>query len=136
MNIDECYREGLLKKTRPQEDAARKEISNARDYLMKAEKNREMNIHDIAIIASYTSMFHAARSLLFRDGVKERSHVCLVIYLREKYPELGHYINVLDSYRRFRHTALYGLDIRIDERESAEAIKLAGEFISRIEDIL
>ena len=70
------------------------------------------------------------------DGIKERSHVCLISYLRSKYPDLAHHIRVLDSYRRFRHTALYALDVEIDENESKESIRLAVEFVKEIEKIL
>jgi len=56
-------------------------------------------------------MFHAARAILFRDGVKERSHECIPIYLNERYPELERIANTLDSHRRFRHNAIYGLDL-------------------------
>jgi len=30
-------------------------------------------------------MLHSPRALLFRDGVKERGHLCVVVYLKEKY---------------------------------------------------
>ena len=57
----------------------------AKEYLEKARKNYEIDIHDITVVAAYTAMFHAARSLLFINGIKERSHVCIVLYLKSKY---------------------------------------------------
>ena len=133
MNLKDCYDQGLLKRMRTQPEAAKKEIAKAKDYLGKASKNYDMKIYDITIVAAYTAMFHAARSLLFMDGIKERSHVCIVLYLNSKYPKLDHHIRVLDSYRRFRHTALYALDVRIGANEAEVALKLADEFIKTTE---
>ena len=87
----------------------------------------------MAVVAAYTSMFHAARAILLRDGIKERSHICIVIYLREKYPELKHQTRILDTYRRFRHTALYALDVTVDEKEARKSIELAHELIEAME---
>ena len=133
MNIDDCFKEGLLKRIKPQLETAKKEIENAKKYLDKARKNEGMGIHDIAVIAAYTSMFHAARTILYRDGIKERSHICIVLYLKSKYPELREQARILDTYRRFRHTALYGIEDIIDNVEAETSIKLADEFIKIIE---
>lgn len=133
MNLKDCFDQGLLKRIRVQPKAAKKEIEKAREYLVKARKNYEIKIHDITVVAAYTAMFHAARSLLLKDGIKERSHVCIVLYLKSKYPRLEHHIRVLDSYRRFKHTALYALDVKIGENEAEVALKLADEFIFEIE---
>ncbi len=133
MNLKDCFDQGLLKRMRVQPIAARKEIEKAKEYLEKARKNYEIEIHDITVVAAYTAMFHAARSLLLKDGIKERSHVCIVLYLKSKHSHLEHHIRVLDSYRRFRHTALYALDVRIDENEAEVALKLADEFITEME---
>lgn len=80
MNLKDCFDQGLLKRMRSQPEAAKKEIEKAKEYLEKAGKNYEMEIHDITVVAAYTAMFHAARSLLFIDGIKERSHVCIALY--------------------------------------------------------
>ena len=136
MNVDDCFRDGLLKRIRPDKDAAKREIEKSKEYLEKAKKNIEIDIHDIAVVAAYTSMFHAARAILLRDGIKERSHICIVIYLREKYPESKHQARILDTYRRFRHTALYALDVTVDKKEAEKSIELAHEFIEVMEKSL
>ena len=58
-----------------------------------------------SILASYMVMFHAARTILFFDGFREKSHACVARYLEEKYVKTGklarlkasHYILVLRS---------------------------------------
>jgi uncharacterized protein (UPF0332 family) len=81
-------------------------------------------------------MFHAARSILFRDGIKERSHLCVISYLQEEYPELKKLANQLDIYRRNRHNTLYALDFLITEDEAHQAINDAEQFYRQIKDIL
>ncbi len=81
-------------------------------------------------------MFHAARSILFRDGIKERSHLCVISYLQEGYPELKKLANQLDIYRRNRHNTLYALDFLITDDEANQAINDAEQFYKQIKEIL
>ncbi|MBU4491476.1 MAG: HEPN domain-containing protein [Euryarchaeota archaeon] len=75
--------------------------------MKKATSNLPLHRYRVVAISSYSAMFHAARAILFKDGIKERSHECIPVYLKEKYPELETLANILDSYRRFRHDAIY-----------------------------
>ena len=81
-------------------------------------------------------MLHAARDLLFRDGIKERSHLCIVSYLQETYPRLKRLANQLDTYRRNRHNTLYALDFLISDDEAQQAIEDAEQFYRQIKDVL
>lgn len=78
-------------------------------------------------------MFHAARSILFRDGVVEKSHVCLVEYLRGEYARKGllseGFVNSLDRMRTDRHEAIYGLETSVTENQADHAISQCKEFI-------
>jgi uncharacterized protein (UPF0332 family) len=46
------------------------------------------------------------------------------------------YANVLDTYRRFRHSAIYGLDVVLDEDEARTALNSAKEFLNIVESII
>ena len=81
-------------------------------------------------------MFHAARAILFNDGIKESSHICIIIYLKEKHPGLSEYIMVLDNYRRSRHGMLYGIDAVASEEDAGLGIEKAEEFIIVVEKML
>lgn len=81
-------------------------------------------------------MFHAARAILFRDGIKERSHLCVISYIQETYPQLRRLANQLDTYRRNRHNTLYALDFLISEDEAKQAIDDAEQFNKKIKEIL
>jgi uncharacterized protein (UPF0332 family) len=86
------------------------------------------------------SMFHAAKAVLFRDGVRERSHKCVAVYLKEKYGKAGiipiNLIHSLDSHRMERHDIVYGFEF-IATREDAEvAVEDGKEFLNLVEKLL
>ena len=136
MRVKDCFKEGLLKKTKPSKQYAKKSLDVSLVYIEDAKDNLQMNNNNLVIFCSYTAMFHAARALLFRDGIKERSHLCTVSYLRETYPRLKRLANQLDSYRRNRHITLYGLDFLISDDEARQAVKDAELFYKQIRNII
>ena len=129
MNLDGCFEQGLLKKVPPDNENARKSLLESERNVGDAEKNFTIGCFNVVVVLGYTTMFHAARGLLFKDGVKKRGHLCIPIYVREKYPSLAKFANVLDSYRILRHRTLYGLEVFIDETEAREALRAARDFL-------
>ena len=85
MNIQSCLMEGLLKKDQSDIKKAEFSLEMAEHKLEFAEKDFQSESYESAIIGAYASMFHSARALLFKDGYKERSHIALYIYIKEKY---------------------------------------------------
>ena len=136
MKLNDCYKEGLLRKTKPSKQYAIKSLKTSLNYIQNAKDNFEMKNNNLVIFCSYTAMFHSARALLFKDGVKERSHLCIVSYIRETYPKLRSLSNQLDAYRRNRHNTLYALDFLISEYEAQQAIEDAEQFQKQIEKII
>lgn len=132
MKMVECFRKGLLKRTSPDRDNALRSLELSKSNIEDAIENLSIHRYRVVAISSYSSMFHAARAILFRDGIKERSHECIPVYLKEKYPELETLSNIIDSYRRFRHDAIYGLDFAIDEEDAKAALNSAKEILEKI----
>ncbi len=132
MKMAECFQRGLLKKTTPDKENALRSLELSKSNIEDAVENMSIHRYRVVAISSYSSMFHAARAVLFRDGIKERSHECIPVYLKEKYPQLETAANILDSYRRFRHDAIYGLDFAIDDKEAKAALNSAKEFLETI----
>jgi len=136
--IDECFETRLLRKIKPDMDKSEKSLEMAKVHLSKAGQAMKANLFDFSILASYNSMFHAARTILYRDGIQEKSHLCIIIYFKEKYGDLipSHLINAFDTHRIERHEIMYGLEF-IPTREDAEAtLDDAKEFILAIENLL
>lgn len=132
MKMAECFQKGLLKRTSPDMENAARSLELSMNNVEDAIANIPIHRYRVVAILSYSAMFHAARAILFRDGIKERSHECIPVYLKEKYPELETQANVLDSYRRFRHDAIYGLDFVMDEEEARTALDSAKEFLEKM----
>jgi len=132
MKMSECFQKGLLKRTSHDIGNALRSLELSKSNIEDASENISIHRYRVVAISIYSSMFHAARAILFRDGIKERSHECIPVYLKEKYPELETQANILDSYRRFRHDAIYGLDFTIDEQEARASLDSAKEFLAKI----
>lgn len=133
MKMAECFQKGLLKRISPDIENALRSLELSKSNIEDATENMSIHRYRVVAISSYSSMFHAARAILFRDGIKERSHECIPVYLKEKYPDLETVANTLDSYRRFRHDAIYGLDFAIDDKEAKAALKSAKQFLDKIQ---
>ncbi len=84
-------------------------------------------------------MFHSARALLFKDGITERSHACVIAYLSKEYGQsLGQdHISWIDTYRLERHESFYGLEAPgMDKYESKDALNKAEKFLESIKNII
>jgi len=141
LTIDECFRERMLRKESPDTEKAINSVRMSEDKLSKAKESLEKGIPDAAIIFAYSSMFHASRSLLFRDGVTERSHICIILYLRENYVKTGKleqsFVNSLNTLRMERHNEFYGLAVReVSEQEASDALDEALGFLDAVKRLL
>lgn len=98
---------GLLRKIPPSRQKAGESMKAAKNWIGEAEKNIQNQTFNSSVISSYLAMFHSARSILFKDGVREKSHFCIARYLEEKYAKPGSleqkWIDLLDYYRDLRH---------------------------------
>ena len=92
-----------------------------------------------ALIAAYMVYIHAARAVLFRDGVREKSHYCIGVYL-ESYRERGlledEWVLQFDHMRGMRQNDQYSRDARPTIQEVRQAVADAGEFIERLERLV
>jgi len=138
MNADECFEQGMLRKGKVEVEKINGSIEISKDFLNKADKVFEINEYGIAFLMAYNSMFHSARALLFKYGVTERSHFCMILYLKEKFrenSELLDFLNIMDSYRGIRHKIQYGGE-NYSELDGSEAIKDAKGFLEKVENFV
>jgi uncharacterized protein (UPF0332 family) len=140
--VDDCFEKGQLKKASPDIAKARASLKIAKSNIDDAKVHLETKLYNWALVASYASMFHSARALLFKDGLKERSHFCLCLYVREKYKGVieGKYLNELNVLREQRHGILYGDENiklkEVHEEEADSAVKIASGFLQIVEKII
>ena len=78
-----------------------------------------------ALMAAYRGYFHAARAVLYRDRVREKSHYCIGVYL-ESYRERGlledEWVLQFDHIRGVRHNDQYSLDARPTVQEVWQSV--------------
>ncbi|MHB8118937.1 MAG: HEPN domain-containing protein [Methanothrix sp.] len=88
---------------------------------------------------AYLAVFHSARAVLFRDGVREKSHYCIGLYL-QKYVEEGtleeEWPMLFDMIRSIRHADQYSFMTKPTEEVVQAGIDLAERFIERMERLL
>jgi uncharacterized protein (UPF0332 family) len=137
--LDECYERGLLRKVPASNDKAMQSLSQAREWVNEAGYDCDAGALRSALMAAYMGYFHAARAVLFRDGVREKSHYCIGVYL-ESYREKGlledAWVLQFDRMRGLRQSDQYSLDARPTLAEVRQAVTDAGIFIDRIERLL
>jgi len=139
MRVDDCFKKRLLRRSKPDSLKVAKALEMAKVKNERARDLFENGFFEESIVSSYTSMFQAARALLFHDGVVEKSHACVVAYLREKYSsKLGqNKISWLDTYRLERHESFYGLEkLDSDMAEAEDALEKAEKFLESIQQIM
>lgn len=133
-------RKGLLRKVPPSNSKAIESLKKAKTILKEARDNLNSKRINSAVVMSYLAMFNAAKSLLYRDGFREKSHNCVVRYLESKYAQLGkisfEHIELLDRFRSSRHATQYDVSYYPSEKEAKEMIDFAEEFIKKIEELL
>lgn len=130
---------GLLRKTFPSESKALKSLKKAERFLKIARLNFESDAYDGSVIMAYLSVFNAARSVLIKDGFRERSHACVSKYI-EKYYVPKHldkkHIMLFDRYRNLRHADQYDVGFIATAEDAKNMMNFASEFIGKIRKIV
>ncbi len=138
MNFKDCLSKGLLRKDKSAPERIKKSLEIAERFLSSAKKNIEIEELEMSEIASYNSIFHSARSLLFRKGYTERSHICVILAFKEFYKsntELMDLINTFDKIRISRHNIQYG-GILINNEEAEFVFNFAKQFLETTKQII
>ena len=133
-NLEDCFKFRLLRYIKPDKEKTKRSIEVSKQRLNEAEMAFKFKIFKYVILESYMAMFHSARALLYKEGIQEKSHFALFIYLKEKYSNKIplHILNLLNIHRLERHESLYGLDYQPSEGDALISIKDAKDFIKEI----
>ncbi|MBA7466548.1 hypothetical protein ES707_01735 [subsurface metagenome] len=138
-DYNDCMKENLLRKIPPSKNKAAQSLKKAKEWLAESEKSLKGGASGSSILASYMAMFHAARSILFFDGYREKSHACIARYLEEKYVKSQKldikWVELLDHSREIRHDDQYNLSFFSTEEEAENAIQSAKAFLNEMENL-
>ncbi|OPX71417.1 MAG: HEPN domain protein [Methanoregulaceae archaeon PtaU1.Bin059] len=137
--LEECFERGLLRKTQPSAQKATRSLDQARVWLEEARITYRAEAYRSALVAAYMAYFHAARAILFRDGLREKSHGCILLYL-ESYAQKGlidhTWVERFDQVMSIRNEDQYTLGAEPFPGEIKSILEYAPEFIQIIEQIL
>ena len=137
VTLERCLKDGLLKAIPPSPIEAKNQFAKAVVILAEAKSCLENGDINAAVIAAYAALFDAARAILFNDGYRERSHVCVVRYLEKYYMKelTNDVIILLDEYRDRRHHVVYDSDYYATESEAGSIVSFAEKFIQLVDKI-
>jgi len=87
--FEDCLKRGRIVAYQLAKKLVTKELEVAEKDLMAAQKSIEQKDYKWATIQAYYAMFHAARTLLYHKGYREKSHYCLMLALKAFYVAEG-----------------------------------------------
>jgi uncharacterized protein (UPF0332 family) len=133
MTYDECLKRGRLKRSSIDEGVVDRTMKMAREDFDSAKDSLEQENWAWAMVQAYSSMLNVSRAMIFRDGFVEKSHYCVVEYLRFHYhDELEDHIERLDLMRKERHQILYDSRENINKNTAETRVHWAEEFYLQI----
>jgi uncharacterized protein (UPF0332 family) len=137
--LKNCFLRRQLLKVEPSLIKSERSIQESYKWLNESFKNIEGRAYSSAQLSTYLVFFHAARAVLYRDGVREKSHYCIGIYL-EAYQKEGlleeNWIILFDRVRNNRHAGQYSFQVEPTKEEVELGIKSAENFLKRIIELL
>jgi len=138
MDLNDLFAKRILRKIIPDATKASSSLKIAEDKLDRAGRLMAKEFFDESFLSAYTSMFHSARSLLYMDGIQEKGHYAVYVYLSEKYSgklprEL---LEAFGHYQRERHKVLYGFDEGVGEEICKSIIEDSERFLVKIKEVL
>ncbi len=137
-DIDELFEKRLLRRIPVDMDKVYSSIKISETKLTEAKKLFNADFFSNVLLSAYTSMFHASRSLLYKEGIQEKSHFASYIYIREIFSDKisKALINSFNNYREIRHNILYGEESEIEKEDAENALQDAEDFLEEVKEIL
>ncbi|MFH1802874.1 MAG: HEPN domain-containing protein [archaeon] len=137
MNLDKLFKDRKLRKIEPDLEKVKSSLETSEKKISEAKSLFDSEFFNQVILSAYTSMFHAARALLYGDGVQEKSHYAVYVYLESKYYDklpMG-LLNSFYNYQNSRKELLYGFDYEANKEDAEGAINDARKFLEEVKKI-
>lgn len=136
MDIEECLREGFLRRIKVDRKLVQKELEEAKYDLSRARDALADDDFKWSIVKTYYSMFHAARAVLFSLGLREKRHFAVGVVLESLSKEGRLRSKFVNDYRGAM-LAREDADYRyVHSKDTAEyLIEVAEEFLEKMEEL-
>ena len=111
MSLKKCFETGQLKKGIPDLSLAKKSLKRGISILEEIPKLTKSAFLEVAEQRLYQAFFHMIKALLYKDGVKEHSHYCTILYVKEAYGKvLESELSTMEALKDLRNQSQYGVD--------------------------
>lgn len=135
--FDDCLKRGKLVRFAPAKKLAPKELHVARADLAAAQNSLKQKDYKWATVQAYYTMFHAARTLLYHKGYREKSHYCLILAMKAFYVSEGvlemRLVDSLQAAKAMREGADY--ENTFDTKSAKALVEQAEEFLQVAEGV-
>lgn len=136
--FDDCLKKGKIVPFPLAKKLVAKELKAAEDDLETAQRSIKQKNYKWATIQAYYAMFHAARTLLFHKGYREKSHYCLMLAMKSLYVSQGklemRLAESLQTARALRESADY--DDVFDKNSAISLVEQAFEFVKSAQKVI
>ncbi len=90
---------------------AKKSLKRGVSILDEIPKLRDAKLLEVTEQRLYQAFFHMIKALLYKDGIKERSHYCTILYVKEIYGKsLKSEISTMEVLKDLRNQSQYGIE--------------------------
>ena len=83
--LNDCLKQGKIVRFSEARKLVAKELVVAREDLSVCRESLDQKNYKWATVQAYYAMFHAARTLLYHKGYREKSHYCLILAIKAFY---------------------------------------------------
>ena len=83
--LNDCLKQGKIVRFSEARKLVAKELAVAREDLSVCRESLDQKNYKWATVQAYYAMFHAARTLLYHKGYREKSHYCLILAIKAFY---------------------------------------------------
>lgn len=83
--LNDCLKQGKIIRFPEAKKLSTKELEVAEEDLKACRESMERGNYKWATVQAYYAMFHAARTLLYHKGYREKSHYCLIRAIKAFY---------------------------------------------------
>ena len=83
--LNDCLKQGKIVRFPEARKLSAKELEIAKEDLKACRESVEQKNYKWATVQAYYAMFHAARTLLYHKGYREKSHYCLIRAMKSFY---------------------------------------------------
>ncbi|MEA1976976.1 MAG: HEPN domain-containing protein [Chloroflexota bacterium] len=139
MTYERLIKQGLIKTYAASEKEIRSLLEIATRDLSTAENMVGIN-PDWAYNISYNAMLQSSRALMLRKGYRPRGprqHATVVQFVKQTVgEEHRHLVSLFDQMRRKRNRLVYNVANLVSEKECKEALSLAHEFVTLINNLI